>query len=346
MKKSLTIVMVVAIILVVCYTIIKMYSESYFWYDEAVQFYDAIGINYDSPNVIHNFDNIHLKNSRYNMDPGGYTLMLHFWTKISMNPFFIRLLNFIFLVVLIFIVVRMTNRCFNENLITLSLLLFLIIFNNAMLIDRAIEVRGYMIEILVVAASVYYLFRGKDFLKQDKFNLKFIGLLLLFCFGMWSRYSAIVSISVGWFLFSLTALNLFSWKAIIGHILLFGNITTIYLVMLRWQNPFGLPMDYLDYLNDFDGWANLLNKNLYFFVLLGFTMFVFVKNMKGDFIATITTVAKRYNTCGGLNLAICYVIFLNAIYFVLSLMGRHPYDPLSSRNFGVTFSTVLVLILF
>jgi hypothetical protein len=163
---------------------------------------------------------------------------------------------------------------------------------------------------------------------------------------MWSRYSAIVSISVGWFLFSLTALNLFSWKAIIGHILLFGNITTIYLVMLRWQNPFGLPMDYLDYLNDFDGWANLLNKNLYFFVLLGFTMFVFVKNMKGDFIATITTVAKRYNTCGGLNLAICYVIFLNAIYFVLSLMGRHPYDPLSSRNFGVTFSTVLVLILF
>jgi hypothetical protein len=222
------------------------------------------------------------------MDPGGYTLILHYWTKISMNPFFIRLFNFVFLVVLISIVVRMTNRCFKENLITLSLLLFLIVFNNAMLIDRAIEVRGYMIEILVVSASVYFLFRGKYFLKQDKFNLKFIGLLLLFCFGMWSRYSAIVSIGFGWFLFSLTTLNLFSRKAIIGHIVLLGNVTTIYLVMLRWQNPFGLPMDYLDYLNDFDGWANLLNENLYFFVLMGFTIFVFVKNMKGDFIATIT----------------------------------------------------------
>jgi hypothetical protein len=345
-KKSLTIIMVVTIILVFCYTIIKMYSETYFWYDEAVQFYDAIGINYDSPNVIHNIDNVHLKNSRYNMDPGGYTLILHYWTKISMNPFFIRLLNFVFLVVLISIVVRMTNRCFKENLITLSLLLFLIVFNNAMLIDRAIEVRGYMIEILVVSASVYFLFRGKYFLKQDKFNLKFIGLLLLFCFGMWSRYSAIVSIGFGWFLFSLTTLNLFSRKAIIGHIVLLGNVTTIYLVMLRWQNPFGLPMDYLDYLNDVDGWANLLNENLYFFVLMGFTIFVSVKNMKGDFIATITSIAKRCDTCSGLNVAIFYVIFLNAIYFVLSTMGRHPYEPLSSRNFGVTFSTVLVSILF
>jgi hypothetical protein len=76
-QKVLTFVLCLNIALIAAYSLVKMYSEPYFCYAEAVQFYVAHGIDYDDPHVLHNLSNVHNENSRFSMDSGGYTLLLH-----------------------------------------------------------------------------------------------------------------------------------------------------------------------------------------------------------------------------------------------------------------------------
>jgi hypothetical protein len=346
MRRIIEILLFVTIIIVLGYAIFKMYNEPYFWYDEAVQFYDALGIDYNNSQVFHDLGNVHYKNSRFNMDPGGYTLLLHFWTKISINPFFIRLLNWLFFFMLLSFVWAITQQHLKDRIKNLSVVLFLLVFNNAMVIDRAIEVRGYMIELMVVVATIYFLINGRKLINSDKYNLKYIGILAILCFGMWSRYSTVVSLGLGWFLFSVSNLGLFSKKAVLGHMVILVNVFLIYHLMLKWQNPFGLPMDYLDYLNTKSGWKALLNSNLYYFAMLAIVIVIQLQEFNWDKTKRLKLFDSENSEMDSFNIAIVFVVLLNVAFFSLSVFGRHPYEPLAERNFGVTFSTVLVAMLF
>jgi hypothetical protein len=163
---------------------------------------------------------------------------------------------------------------------------------------------------------------------------------------MWSRYSAVVSLGLGWFLFAVSTLGLFSRRAILGHVVILVNVFLIYNVMLKWQNPFGLPMDYLKYLNTKSGWEALVNSNLYYFAILVTVLVIQLKEINWDKTRLLKLFYLENREISTFNVSILFGVSLNEIIFIFSVLGRHPYDPLSERNFGVTFSTVFIFLLF
>src|SRR5579871_5397376 len=70
------------------------------WFDEAVQFWmsrgaDPFGAPFTRPGRL--IDAVHL-NGRDNLDPGGFTLLLHWWLHGGTDPVWLRILPFIFFV--------------------------------------------------------------------------------------------------------------------------------------------------------------------------------------------------------------------------------------------------------
>ena len=77
---------------------VKWMSYEVFDMDEAGQFWMAKGLNHDSA-PYSSFGTLQdaLKNNRYyNMDPGGFTALLYFWSKISNDIHFLRILPILF----------------------------------------------------------------------------------------------------------------------------------------------------------------------------------------------------------------------------------------------------------
>ena len=59
------------LLLLLGYSLFKTYNEPYFWYDEAVQFFDSRGVDYDHYKYCNILEDVWHKNARFNMDTGG-----------------------------------------------------------------------------------------------------------------------------------------------------------------------------------------------------------------------------------------------------------------------------------
>lgn len=70
-----------SIILSLLYAVWKASIEHFFWYDEAVQFFDSKGAAYynyyKELDLYLGLNQVFYKNIRFNMDPGGFTFLLH-----------------------------------------------------------------------------------------------------------------------------------------------------------------------------------------------------------------------------------------------------------------------------
>ena len=80
-----------------------------FWFDESGQFWMAKGLaHYSLPNEpVGNVRQVLVQNALSNLDPGGFTIILHFWSMFSSQPIFLRLLPFIFFVLSMIMVSRL-----------------------------------------------------------------------------------------------------------------------------------------------------------------------------------------------------------------------------------------------
>ena len=91
--------------LIVCVAVIAVFSYNalrnpWLWFDESGQFWISKGLNHYSEvyaasgglsDVIEN-------NRHYNLDPGGFSVLLYFWLLINdSSTFFLRLLPYLFL---------------------------------------------------------------------------------------------------------------------------------------------------------------------------------------------------------------------------------------------------------
>lgn len=92
------------IVLILATVAFKNFSNPFFWYDESGQFFISKGLNhYSEPFAIpQGFGQVLENNRNFNLDPGGFSFLLYFWSMVSNSAGFLRVLPFLFFAVLLF----------------------------------------------------------------------------------------------------------------------------------------------------------------------------------------------------------------------------------------------------
>jgi hypothetical protein len=88
LKKKINrayVLIVLGIYLVTFAAISKNLFTPYLWLDEAGQFWISKGLNHQSPPLSkeNGLNEVIINNKYKNLDPGGFSILLHFWTYVS-----------------------------------------------------------------------------------------------------------------------------------------------------------------------------------------------------------------------------------------------------------------------
>jgi len=88
----------------------------YFWFDEAGQIYMSLGLNHFSPpnSPLGSIGDVILNNNKYNLDPGGFSVILFVWLKASTNYIWVRILPYLFFIISIFLLTKISKSLFSN----------------------------------------------------------------------------------------------------------------------------------------------------------------------------------------------------------------------------------------
>jgi len=292
-----------------------------FWFDESGQFWISQGLNhYSAPfsqigNVI---DVIH-NNVKYNLDPGGFSIILHFWSKFSTTPTFLRFLPFIFIVISIYLVSKFAHKFFPDS--KLSYLAGLTLLLSPLIKQYSFELRPYSMEVLATITALYFIYDIEKILSR-KLNSILSGIALAILIT--SRYSSILSVLTAIFLIFIKILRVHqNRKKIINFLLLSLPVIlcliSIYIITLRFQNPTSLaPLYVKEYLLKYSNITQILDiqsqKNIIpFGTLFGLFLVSFIFRPLRKYLA-IT------------NNFFLFILILNLSFLFLSLMGMYPWS--------------------
>ena len=166
----------------------RYFNNPYLWFDEAGQFWISKGLNHDSAPMSEcgNIMDVIENNHNYNLDPGGFGILLHYWSKISNHHRWLRVLplSFFILTILGFIVLSY-NWTKNKYIASLA---GLIPFMNWMILSEAYEIRAYSMEVLGVVVCILAIESLRKNISYSKLAL-WSMIIALF---MTSRYSFII----------------------------------------------------------------------------------------------------------------------------------------------------------
>lgn len=307
-------------------------SYEYLWYDEAGQFWIFKGLNHDSnPMTEENGLSAVIDNNKsYNMDPGGFSIIGHYWTKFSNSIVWLRILPFLFLLGVSTCSAFIFKRLFNNKGITILALMLPFLY--PILLNMGFEIRAYSMEVFGSTLLVWCLFRIKD-------NLSVSNLLVCFVLGavfMSSRYAEVLVVVVAAiyaaYLVFRSQMNL-SGKLLrllaIGLPVAIG-FAVIYLVSLRFQNPELNQLSYLQYLKNRPGLLIRPVNVLYLLSLVIFGAVLFVPRLRLKF--------------GHLEPLLAMCIGANLIFILVSFLGFYPWRIGSKGNLSVNYLFLLSLL--
>ena len=135
--------------------------------------------------AVGNFFDVFSANRTYgSLDPGFFTLILHLWSKVSHNTWWLRLLPFSFFLGGLVVVIS-TLRHLGKKAMPLKLALFplFLFFSNQVILDHAYTIRPYAMEMMGTAFLFFVI--SKLEWKADKSNYL---LMLGLSFFLGSRY--------------------------------------------------------------------------------------------------------------------------------------------------------------
>ena len=126
-SKHIYYITIAFIFLVFQYNLVKNnLFNNFFWLDESGQIWMAQGQNHFSPqgSPTRGFQAIMENNSNYNLDPGGFTLLLRVWISMTgFETFTIRLLPYSFYLLTILILALSVQRFIIDKRLSKLLLL-------------------------------------------------------------------------------------------------------------------------------------------------------------------------------------------------------------------------------
>ena len=319
-----SIVLWLSFAIIVVYNAIDGFNDRYLWYDESGQFFISMGLNHYSPPLSPRgtLMDVLVNNTRTNLDPGGFSILLYFWTFISQDVMFLRILPYLFYLAGAFFAFKISRRYLNS--LSLSVMFTATWFFLPAISQQAVELRAYTMEMLGTIFSVWYCITYKK--ELNKYS-KLIWLSVFMAIFCTSRYGFIlvafaVSLWVAYVLFK----DKKSWddffaKMVFYSLPLLIILTLIFQYSLRFQDmKFGFHLWYVEYLND---------DFRVFFKPISFLFYAVVS------IAIVKLIKKR-------KLSDFHIITLIVAFtfFIASIFGIYPWDKLR------TVSALMLLMLF
>lgn len=282
-------------------------SNGLFWYDESGQFFISQGLNhYSEPlETRKGIVDVILNNSHYNMDPGGFSILLYLWTFISTTPIFIRLLPLFFFLGILLLTYFILKDCTSNQLYAefgvLCIFLFLIYENSVA------ELRAYTMELFFFFATIRLI---------QKFDnnysvIRLISIIICLCMLCSARYSGIViSFVIVCYLvcriFKDNNFSYFIYKAILLGCPLLALVVAIYVFEMSIQNSSASAIGYVKYIATsplllFDTMSMLL------YYSIGTYLLIILNKKKPSNIQTLFTI-------------------ISLLFFILSCLNLFPWD--------------------
>lgn len=218
------------------------------WYDEAGQLFISKGLNHWSGpcSPEGSLSDVVFNNARYNQDPGGYSLILHFWSMVSSGHVWLRLLSFLFFVgAIVFTWLATWKITGNKRLSVVSGLLLFAISSGLL----PFEVRGYAMELCGVAYGLWLIFLLKERLSMRRVV---VGSLVLTVF-ISSRYTMLMfGFVYACFIIADICLRAIPKREKLIYVVAFSlpllvGVVLIYFLALRIQNPGMQSLSYICY---------------------------------------------------------------------------------------------------
>lgn len=225
--------------------------QPYLWYDEAVQFWIAKGLNPDSApfSTPKGLMAVFESNRYYNLDPGGFGFLLHGWTYITHDATGMRLLPFSFFILSIGVCIYMAWHLTQQK--TWAIMGGFIPFLVPVWIHLSAEIRAYTMEALGSILCI----AGLLHLQQKISGKRLLFWSLLFCFFMTSRYTEIILVATtSLYVLYLIAQHTKGVKPFLTLATLYGMpllivVSFIYVTTMRIQNADANSLYYLPYLS-------------------------------------------------------------------------------------------------
>lgn len=224
---SLNFFVILTSIILFCFFASRLFWGSFLWYDEAGQFYIAKGLfHYSDPFTPYsNLSDVLFYNRYFNKDPGGFGVLLHYWSMISNHYIWLRLLPLLFyccMLLLSFLLFK--KQVYSTVLAVLLTSIFLV---HPVFSIEACEIRAYSMEMLGVMLSLFVITQYRSL--SYKIVLLLAVIIALF---MTSRYSFVVYASAFSIYFAYLLYQNEGLKKFLNKLFLYGGIVLLSLFLI------------------------------------------------------------------------------------------------------------------
>ena len=321
LEKFIYIICTVIVLTVLCIYL----PDPYLWYDEAGQFWISQGLNHysDPYSPVGSICDVLRNNRGYNMDPGGFSVVLYYWQRVSTHWLFLRMLPTLFFICFTYCIYRIISKETGDRyyaLLTATLFYILPIFTN-----RIVELRGYSMELFGTALCLLLLINLKK--QQTYRNILILSFVeVVFCT---TRYSFVIvafciSLRVIFLLFKQNPICSFANKIVIYSLPLILICALIYWEMMRFQSSEGAVITYAGYISS-DIRLLFSPMSIIFYLLL-------------------ILLLKSYIKFHNVNEVILLSSLVCGVFFFLSIIGLYPWDM--HRTISAFFLMTLSIIMF
>lgn len=301
-------------------------------HEESGQFWIANGLNHfsDINEPSGGLNDVFDNNRKANLDPCGFSLLLHFWIGLFGNNIYsLRILPFLFLLITaVFFrkILKLLN--FSEWLVNLSPLVLLL---SKDIISFGFTIRAYSFEICGGLISLYCLAK---YLKYRN-NLDLFWLLAILAAFSFSRYGFCIQVATC--LFFVIYFNrkhllhlikslpfLFGLGLLISaYILIYNSSFYYHIVQTNFKGPDYSYLKTFKYQSSFLDGLKLVIKNFITLRATPFTLFLLL--------IITSKLFKRIPSFNKYQFFLHYFIVYTGLSFLISVLGLYPWD-VTSRN--------------
>jgi hypothetical protein len=303
-----------------------------FWFDETGQFWMAKGLNHYSKPLSPEgtIADVIANNAKYNLDPGGFTILLHFVTFLGNTPVILRILPFVFFLLSFILIVKIAFFWKPDS--NICLLCGFVLFVSSLPPHYAFELRAYSMEMFAVLFTLY-LVHNKEKIYQKTSYAFFSGLVT--AVGITARYSVIISVMPLFFFIGYDVITRRidikkSWIRLAAFVFpVLVMMVLVYCLTLRFQNP---SINTPDYVNAFifkkSGINSILGIKMAYLIPLLTMIILFILFRK-------TKWFEKYNRF------VVFAVIQNIFFIALSILGKYTWG-INSRH---DIATLLIFIL-
>ncbi len=306
-----------------------LFVNDYLWFDESGQFFMAKGlshgsVSYSSEGTL--WDAL-VANRMNNLDPGGFTVLLRWWSEVSNNGIWLRMLPILFYVVGMVCAYKLIAPLVKERLWRVAIVYGVFVLNFVVLLMGPM-LRAYSMELCGTMLTLLLLQR-KDWRRNVGWTFV---LSIVLCFFCTSRYGFLL-FAFGVSLYVLKEIGhegMMSKMERLGRMMLYGvplllTVGVIYMVETRYQNASASCPAYV---------STLGGRPTFFIIYpLSWVMYAFVY-----------LVWRRKRKSGRLEYEV--ILFVAAVFVCVSLLNRYPWNMQRAVSLYVPMLLVLLIELY